>query len=315
VIPEVRALKQRMDRLAVQTWRKIEVGGKLNLSFAETSITDHNLFVLANRHPWLRVHKFTQSRESTVGADWEWFIGAQQTGWLCLRIQAKRVYDGRYRELTHPGHGEDSYQYDTLIAGCTRGEIPLHVFYNGWDADAFATGSRWPGSSIWRACPRGNPPDHCSHAKPRDYGCAVASSYAVKQVHENRHRGTNRRIQDHLSNAVPWSYLLGYPPADRVRVVGAPARAARLSPARRVAKLEAWMGRVQATLHILAQPELSPEPWAHLSDVMPDLDARRERLPDYAEAVRTGEALDTPGLTGEHLPAAPLTLVLDATEL
>lgn len=302
-----------MDRLAVQTWRKIEVGGKLNLSFAETSITDHNLFVLATRHPWLRVHKFTQNRESTVGADWEWFIGSHQTGWLCLRIQAKRVYDGRYRALTHPGHGEDSYQYDTLIAGCTRREIPLHVFYNGWDAETFATGSRWPDTSVWRACPRRYPPDHCSHAEPRDYGCAIVSSYAVKQVHEDRLRGTNRRIQDHLSNALPWSYLLGYPRRARVQLATAPAHTT--TPSSRAVALDAWMDRVQATLQVLAQPALLPEPWAHLGDVMLDLGARRERLPDYAEAVRRGEALDTPGLTGEYLPAAPLTLVLDATEL
>lgn len=109
-----------MDRLSRRTWQRIEVGDSTGLKFREDSITDQNLLDLKLAHPRLTVHKFTQSTEKAFGADWEWWLGGddQNLGWICLRIQAKRVHDTAYKQLDHEGRKEGEYQYETLIDRC-----------------------------------------------------------------------------------------------------------------------------------------------------------------------------------------------------
>jgi hypothetical protein len=79
--------------------------------------------------------------------------------------------------------------------------------------------------------------------------------------------------------------------------------------------LGAWVDRVQAT-HPASGAALPTGPVVGEPERR-DAGSRgtSERLSEYAEAVRAGEAMDEPDLTGGKRPAAPLILVLDASEL
>lgn len=205
----VALLRRDMNQLAVETWQKIDTGDRQGTRFREDSLTDHNLWILARDHPGLNLRRFNQSEEKSTGADWEWWIGADSMGWICLKIQAKRNYGASYPRLDHPGDSDGDYQYDTLINSCSRdGEYPLHVFYNGWSRRSFGSDSGWPQSARWRACTGNLTPPKCRHAHTLHYGCAIVSSFAVRAVHSQGGKG-RRLVEKHLSNALPWSYLFG----------------------------------------------------------------------------------------------------------
>ena len=130
----VQELRTLMDAMAVRTWWNYHDGSECGLAPGEESVTDSNLLDLHRRFPQIGVHRLSRTRESRVGADWEWWIGSDADRWLCLRIQAKRIYKTDYRALNHPGHDDGDYQYDTLIKNCTEPHfLPYHVFYNGWE--------------------------------------------------------------------------------------------------------------------------------------------------------------------------------------
>lgn len=158
------------------------------------------------------MHRFNQNEERQVGADWEWLIGSDVSGWFGLRIQAKRADDRQYRQLGHPGLGTDDYQYDTLIQSCADASaagmkfkfFPHYLFFNGLEA--------WPVNADWSGCPNGAPLDRCSHAKSSDFGCSTTPAQLVKRVH-NGQGIKGRRIEPHLSVQVPWSWLFGVPKA------------------------------------------------------------------------------------------------------
>jgi len=156
----VHDLRRDMNELATETWLKIATGDPRGLRFGENALTDHNLWILDQKHAGLNVHHFNQYEEKKSGADWEWWIGSASTGWLCLRIQAKRVQRKTYPELDHPGSGDNDHQYDTLIDSCdlTQGQYPLHVFYNGWTQSYFGDPAGWAKPAKWRACPRNAAP-------------------------------------------------------------------------------------------------------------------------------------------------------------
>lgn len=65
----------------------------------------------------LHIKKFTRHQERRNGADWEWWVGSDDDGWLCPRVQAKRIYDQRYERLDHRDDTTRVFQYDTLIRG------------------------------------------------------------------------------------------------------------------------------------------------------------------------------------------------------
>lgn len=289
-------LRSDLNRLAELTWKKIETGDRSGLAFREDSITDHNLWELSQAHPDLHVYRYNQAQERTSGADWEWWIGSHQDGWLCLRIQAKRVYGSSYPELVHAGRGDDDFQYDTLIDSCDekRGEYPIHVFYNGWQHGRFKSGTYWAAPAAWRACPNGRGPDACSHASPQHYGCAIASSHAVKRAHEGGKRNT-RLVQKHLSNALPWSYLLGYP-LDGLELTS-----------------DEWLDRVQATIEALDSRRAPDETSRRLrvEEVVVDPGRRRATLPYYVELVRGNDISAEWDLSDNAQPRAALTVVLD----
>lgn len=131
----------------------------------ETSFTDLLLNFLEG-HAVVQQYQFGGAEEAVVGADWEWWIGADGLGWRCARIQAKRAFAKStksrgaihdevpvYRELSHQVGGRGPLQMDVLIDGARTGLDPLtgsaepdlvgvldpyYAFYNGWPPSTFS---------------------------------------------------------------------------------------------------------------------------------------------------------------------------------
>lgn len=209
------SLRNMMDDLAKTTMERMVAGDARGIRLREDTITESNLLDLHLRFPGLGVYRYNQNEERTVGADWEWFIGSDWAGWFALRIQAKRADSGQYRQLGHEGHGDDDYQYDTLINSCAKaitGEPKVkyfahYVFFNGIES--------WPDGAVWSGCPNGWPIGECSHAKLSDFGCSTAPAELVKEIHGGREI-EGRRLSAHMSAHVPWSWLFGRPRASRL---------------------------------------------------------------------------------------------------
>jgi hypothetical protein len=280
-----------MNALASGTWSKIELGDLRGIDFSETSLTDHNLWKLDLLHPGLNVVKVPPTMERAIGADWEWWIGSDQENWICLRIQAKRVHGRSYTGISYPGNGEDDYQYDQLIGSCDvfSGYYPLHVLYNGWPMGHFKAGTGWAEPAAWQACPNSKPPAECRHAHWIHYGCAVASSYSIKAVHESGVRRV-RSAARHLSYALPWSYILGAP-----RISGE-------------ATYDTTLNQIQEAVDSVFRFRPSNEVPNMLRSAellrIPAKDRRLRVLPDYVEVIRQRrnraqqiELVDTPAAT------------------
>lgn len=262
-------LVSAMDDLAIRTWDLIVEGDARGLRVREDTITDLNLLALDTAGLGLFVHRFTQQAEYTSGADWEWWIGAAGH-WLCLRMQAKRVDVDTYRQLDHPGHGSDDYQYDVLINGCREPWLhPLYVFYNGW-ADG------WPADAAWNACPAGTrDASQCLHGPVARYGCAIARAKEVATLHR-RGGAVRRRAASHLSHSLPWSDLFG-------RVTpGTPSSLEWLLD------LASWLGRSES---MISPRDASPR--RRRGDLLAAASNRlAPSLPSYANFVRgRGHAL------------------------
>ena len=131
----------------------------------ETSFTDLLLNFLEG-HAVVQQYQFGGAEEAVVGADWEWWIGADDLGWRCARIQAKRTFPKVnrsrevvpdavpvYRELKHTVGKSGRLQMDVLIDGARDGVDPhtkaaepdlvgvldpYYVFYNGWPPSTFS---------------------------------------------------------------------------------------------------------------------------------------------------------------------------------
>nr|WTB12090.1 hypothetical protein OG546_49905 [Streptomyces antimycoticus] len=304
-IESLQALCTSMDQIALDTWRRVEGSRLPGRRFDETSVTDSNLDALRAQVPGLLIWQSSQSKERETGADWEWWIGDDGAGWLCVRMQAKRAYpDDAYSQLGHGGAAGDRFQYDTLIRGCDpdQGRYPFHVFYNGWPEGTFCPGTYWAVPAFWNACPNMADYDKCGHVEPRHYGCAIASSRDVKRLCDVE--GHSRySIVAHLSKALPWSYAFGFPPPNR-------NREQRWDP-----RIEhgSWLDRIHATLQVLDGSGASGtrDAAGHLPNVPIDPNRRTFDLPDYVQSMRRA----TPGVfepgTEEEVPAAPRTVIVE----
>lgn len=257
-------LRDSMEALAWATWLDYRDGFRYGLIPGEESITDRNLLELRREHPDdLHVHRYTRNKERQVGADWEWWIGTDDDGWLCVRIQAKRIYTKTYETLDHPGAKESEFQYQTLIRSCLKSHVyPFHVFYNGWEPDRFRLDDRDDDVEAWAANPWWS-----IHGQRRElWGCAALSSYRVASLHSAS--GPKRSYAPrYLKHAMPWSELFG-------------AGVDLMSPKRSLELVQSHL------FHTTVEAAESSGMQA------PDIGqpSRRPDLPAYAVAVREGQA-------------------------
>ncbi|WP_218829576.1 hypothetical protein [Rhodococcoides fascians] len=160
---------QAMDTVSAMFWKLSATrlhGPRGAARLNEPAFTEL-LLLLLEGHQVLQQYQFTGGQESAVGADWEWWIGADDLGWRCARIQAKRVFpridtasrpipDGvpLYKQLDHTvGRTGGPLQMDVLINGANLGVDPdtkkpdrdlvgvldpYYVFFNGWPERTFS---------------------------------------------------------------------------------------------------------------------------------------------------------------------------------
>lgn len=279
---DVDALVRQMDKLAQLTWERVAFAEQ-GFSFREDSITEHNLFELARRHPQLLVQRFNATEEAANGADWEWWIGGPRQGWVGIRVQAKKMSpDGTYHEISHmTGHRQRQRQYDVLINSCLEDEarfaapiLPLYCFYNGWNGLG-RMDPEWPDDTQNAACPNGYLPPECSHIPNiRYFGCAISSALDVAAVHQGPH-GSRTTLNGHLTRSRPWSHLFHRP-----EQVGTPTAPGKVSTTV-LSQVEVWLSK-----SLEGQPATNNPNYGRLLET-----ARRppsQELPNYASALLDG---------------------------
>lgn len=309
-IERFRDLCLAMDTAAMSNWKKIEHARRMGLKYDETTSTQELLLTLQTEVSGLLTYQYTQQQETRSGADWEWWLGSDEVGWICLRIQAKRVYeDYRYQMLSHHGAEEGTFQYDTLINGCDpdQARYGFHVFYNGWPEGTFEEGTHWAPPAEWNACPNRKSYKECRHVEPRHYGCAIISAAEVKRLSDGdmgKSVAERFRIQKYLSAAVPWSYALGFPPYTKDVEERWPRRLDRGD----------WVDRVHGTLEVLTRRggvRGARDASLHLGEIPIEREQRTFELPTYVEVMRSR----TPGLfvpaSEDEVPAAPQTVIVE----
>ncbi len=99
-------------------------------SVNEESITNWLLYNLSEELPSLKYRQFTRHVEAkTTGADWEWWFVDNNYA-LCLRIQAKKIYDSKdnYDGIAYTN--QYGLQIEKLISDATlKNSIPFYSFY------------------------------------------------------------------------------------------------------------------------------------------------------------------------------------------
>jgi hypothetical protein len=286
-------LAQTMDEISRHTWMRIKVGDMTGLKFREDSITDQNLLELKLAHPELIVHKFTQSTEKEFGADWEWWFGGDGLGWICLRIQAKRVHETAYKQLDHGGRREGEYQYQTLIEGCGKerySTYPFHVFYNGWEDTRFRPNLVFSSHK-----------DFCGRTQKELWGCAAMSSHAVMRLHlgSKPDQWTKRaHVPRYIHESFPWSELF------TVCTPGWAEDWAGLTPDQMLRKLHqavffndvVFRGDAPEGEDRYGEPYVVDWALSQFPDEVP-----HPRLPDYAWAVRDVQRMVASGAAREEV--------------
>ena len=123
------------QQAALAIWQKTGFAREHNLKYSEETITETTFMDLHRaKLPGVRVHLYSRSEESRVGADWEWYFGTPGS-WMAARVQAKRI-DNRldfYKKLNYTVPRTGRRQLDLLISQARNTHLPLVAFYNHWD--------------------------------------------------------------------------------------------------------------------------------------------------------------------------------------
>ncbi|WP_431993314.1 DUF6615 family protein [Streptomyces albogriseolus] len=131
-------LAKFLAKQARSTHKRMTRARSVGFEAYETTLTDVLLTELAHIDPthW-RVLRFTQSEESRTGADWAWWIQRSDRSWVCLWIQAKRLYhpSEQYEQLDHKVGVRKLSQSGLLVRSSTSRSradqpVPMYVFYN-----------------------------------------------------------------------------------------------------------------------------------------------------------------------------------------
>jgi hypothetical protein len=203
---DLAALVADLDRLAFRTWEWVYSGPRVGLEMREETITEVNLLELQVRHPAVSIRKFSTSEESRNGADWEWWTGSDATGWLGMRIQAKKLSEARYKELRYRSDLQMRIQCEVLVDEVRadaqgRALFPYYCFYNGWDHTL-----GWPKDTPWKVgCSK---PANCATVPDvRVFGCALAPAADVLDVVRGNRRALRKEVTLPLQH--PWSWYFG----------------------------------------------------------------------------------------------------------
>jgi hypothetical protein len=149
-------------------WNKLREARNLEFQLGEESITDFLILnIKKNGGTKLLVESFTRHKESTNGADWEWWFTGPSGKWLGMRIQAKvlKLATQKYEHLHH--RNKNGVQVDLLVTDAHKNKmIPAYCMYTNWDPTKYDT------------------PNRCRTHKAtvRHYGTALLSADKVKKL-------------------------------------------------------------------------------------------------------------------------------------
>ncbi|MFD3427442.1 DUF6615 family protein [Nocardia fluminea] len=190
----------RLGHWARWVGRRIAAGERVGVRQPEETLTNSVLLDLCRELPNLRVRTVGRAEESTVGADWEWWIeGPRQ--WFGALIQAKRLsengtYGFNYEPRPSKRNPTPGRQVDRLIKTAEGLRIPaLYVLYNNTEqrrplyATSCAQQQLFPSGSA---------------------GVTVLSAYTARWLLQlNGNRPVS--LADVAGYAVPWSCLASCP--------------------------------------------------------------------------------------------------------
>jgi len=184
-----------LERLAEETWERLNLSYKLSCPLSEQTLTDINVLEVVRCRPsGLRVYKARGNDEPKKGFDWEWYIGTNGTGWWRYSVQAKKL-DVSYNRYVRFRHAVGSrFQIDILADFArTNRTIPLYCFYNAVPPKVE--------HQYW----------HCNLPfKARQLGCSVAPLPVARQLHQ---RGFRRSFEAAHQDprVLPWRCVVACP--------------------------------------------------------------------------------------------------------
>ena len=117
------------EKLAKNTWSRLEDGFRLGISQGEETITDINLLeIYQSGHNNIRAIKTPKLKESKIGTDWEWWIGSD-TRWFRFAVQAKKTPrpSGKYYNIQQKVNNTPQVNILKKYA-LINGAIPLYCF-------------------------------------------------------------------------------------------------------------------------------------------------------------------------------------------
>src|SRR3954471_21114727 len=83
--------RRLFERLARDTWLRLQASILLNVSQGEETITDINLLEMKlSGIKGIKVWKCPKQEEPLLAIDWQWFIGNNAIGWRSYMVQAKK---------------------------------------------------------------------------------------------------------------------------------------------------------------------------------------------------------------------------------
>jgi len=184
-----------LERLAEETWDRLDLSCRCGCAQSEETITDINLLELVRcRTRGLRVYKARGKDEPTKGFDWEWYVGANGAGWWRYSVQAKKldVRANRYPGFRHAVAGR--FQID-ILADFARSNrtVPLYCFYNA--VSAAVEQAHW----------------HCRlQFRAKQLGCSLAPLEVAQQLHRS---GVHRTFENahHDPRVLPWRCIVVCP--------------------------------------------------------------------------------------------------------
>lgn len=188
------SVAELFERLASQTWNRIEAATEIEFPLGEEGITEWNLLeIMIARLKNVKVVKVSKEREAREGIDWEWWIGSHSKGYWRYAIQAKKLCNsGRYDELRHTVNG--NYQIDLLERYAKANQcIPFYCFYNHVDINNI--------SEYW----------HCNYPLDQEqFGCTVVPIDVIRAAFPPRRPKTFKAIHIH-NRVLPWRCLVKCP--------------------------------------------------------------------------------------------------------
>lgn len=183
---------QTFESLAAVTWQSLSRAYRRRIHLGEDAISSYNLLTIDATLQNTVIVEDTRTNEATKGADFEFWIGHDSTGWFRYAIQAKRLSlsNNRYNSLNHKVNGIPQIDILERYAHNNRA-APIYCFYN------FS-------SSIppWQCC--------SNFVESTQFGCTVAPLSVARRALSIR-GGKTFNWMHYSKRTLPWRCLVACP--------------------------------------------------------------------------------------------------------